>query len=183
MGFRKVIVDAYVPEHGEFPPFDPPGIWGPTDPRPTPPIHIPGPGERPPGTWGGAGEPFPTPPIVIPPDFLAPGVPAHPIYLPVYPAHPIVIPPGAIGPGKPTHPIVLPPPRPAHPIVLPPDSVAPGVPAHPIVLPPYPAHPIVLPPDTPPDQGEDGYPRWVYTVPYGWVLDPGPGGKPQPPKK
>jgi hypothetical protein len=100
---------------------------------------------------------------VIPPDAVSPGVPAHPIYIPVYPGHPIVIPPDAIAPGVPAHPIVLPPEiwpspgHPAHPIVLPPDSVSPGVPAHPIVLPPLPplgiwgdvnlpAHPIFLPP-------------------------------------
>lgn len=166
MAFRNVIVKAWVPEgeHPEHPivlppdqPDPPLGIWGPTDPRPTPPI-------------------------VIPPDAIKPGVPTHPIYIPVYPAHPIVIPPDSIGPGVPTHPIVLPPPIPAHPIVIPPDSIAPGVPTHPIVLPPpfIPAHPIVLPPDTPPGQGQDGYPRWVYHPVYGWVLDPGPGGKPQP---
>lgn len=53
----------------------PPGIWGPTDPRPTPPIAFP-PGwvggvpphpGSPPGIWGGGNEPFPTPPIYIPP--------------------------------------------------------------------------------------------------------------------
>lgn len=93
----------------------------------------------PPGIWGGGNQPFPTPPIVIPPDAIAPGVPTHPIYIPVYPAHPIVIPPGSIDPGpplRPEHPIVLPPFVPAHPIVIPPDAVAPGVPAHPIYLPP-----------------------------------------------
>jgi hypothetical protein len=75
---------------------------------------------------------------VIPPDAISPGVPSHPIYIPVYPAHPIVIPPEAIAPGVPTHPIVLPPPQPEHPIVIPPDAIEPGVPAHPIVLPPVP---------------------------------------------
>ncbi|HEY2105069.1 MAG TPA: hypothetical protein VGH29_04760, partial [Candidatus Binataceae bacterium] len=47
-------------------------------------------GEKPPGIWGGGNEPFPTPPIaiVIPPDAIAPGVPTHPIYIPIYPAHP-----------------------------------------------------------------------------------------------
>ena len=147
----------------------------------------------PPGTWGGAGEPFPTPPIVlpIPPGAIQPDppIPAHPIYIPVYPAHPIVIPPGAIGPGDPpipAHPIVLPPFVPAHPIVIPPDSVAPGVPTHPIVLPPPPSiwpgrptHPIVLPPE-PPVGGDPQEGKWVYSAVYGWVWDPGPGGKPQP---
>jgi hypothetical protein len=30
---------------------------------------------------------------VLPPDAISPGVPSHPIYLPVSPEHPIVIPP------------------------------------------------------------------------------------------
>ena len=77
----------------------------------------------------------PTHPIVIPPDAIAPGVPTHPIYLPVYPSHPIVIPPGSLAPGVPTHPIYLPV-YPSHPIVIPPDAVGPGQPEHPIVLPP-----------------------------------------------
>lgn len=135
----------------------PPGIWGPTDPRPQPPIYL------------------------LPPDAIAPGVPAHPIYIPVYPAHPIVLPPSSIAPGVPAHPIALPPgiwgptdPRPTHPIVLPPGWLGNGTPSHPIYLPPYvdntlpphvdnslpgdqpgiwgptdprPSHPIVIPPD------------------------------------
>ena len=55
------------------------GIWGPTDPRPTPPIYIPPEGGQPPlGIWGptdprpGYGLPGPQPhpehPIVLPPD-------------------------------------------------------------------------------------------------------------------
>lgn len=73
--------------HPEHPIVYPPEIWGPTDPRPG--YGLPG---RPPGTWGGAGEPFPTPPIVIPP--TQPGQP------------PLVI----WGPGdpRPTPPIELP---------------------------------------------------------------------------
>jgi hypothetical protein len=100
------------------------------------------------GIWG-PGDPRPTNPIVIPPDAIAPGVPTHPIFLPVYPSHPIVIPPDGLAPGVPTHPIYLPV-YPSHPIVIPPDAVAPGVPTHPIVLPiypdqglpPFPSHPI-----------------------------------------
>lgn len=64
-----------------YPPQQPPGIWGPTDPRPTPPIaNVPGiPNPNPPG-WGahpshpimlpgmpGWGDPHPEHPIVIPP--------------------------------------------------------------------------------------------------------------------
>jgi len=81
--------------------------------------------------------PQPSHPIVIPPDAIAPGLPSHPIYLPVRPGHPIVIPPGSLAPGTPSHPIVLPPVYPSHPIVIPPGSIAPGVPSHPIYLPPY----------------------------------------------
>lgn len=162
----------------------PPGIWGPTDPRPTPPIVIP-----------------------IPPDAIGPGVPAHPIWLPVYPAHPIVIPPGAISPGHPEHPIVLPPYVPAHPIVIPPDVIAPGVPAHPIVLPPtvwpplnppgiwgggnapMPTPPIALPPKPtePPSGGGNKPPPatggWGYVNDpgFGWGYFPAQSDKPHPP--
>jgi hypothetical protein len=146
------------------------GVGGGPMPGGPAPSHPIAPGGPPPGIWGGrppayvdigppAPQPGPSHPIVIPPDAVAPGVPSHPIYIPVYPAHPIVIPPGAIAPGVPTHPIVLPPPAPAHPIVIPPDAIEPGVPAHPIVLPPvpplgiwggpidpYPSHPIYYPP-------------------------------------
>lgn len=98
--------------------------------------------------WGGGNVPMPTPPIVIPPDAIKPGVPSHPIYIPVYPAHPIVIPPGSIAPGVPTHPIVLPPPVPSHPIVIPPDNPGWGdaKPEHPIVLPPGIWGPPTMPP-------------------------------------
>ena len=51
----------------------PPGIWGPNDPRPTPPINLPPwyPGQ-PPGIWGGGNVPMPSPPIAN-----APGVPGY----------------------------------------------------------------------------------------------------------
>ena len=121
------------PDHGGGPPH----IWGPTDPRPTPPI------------------------VVIPPGSISDGVPTHPIYIPIYPAHPIVIPPGSIGGGKPEHPIYLPPgiwgptdPFPTPPIFLPPDSIGPGVPTHPIYLPPViwgPTDPRPSPPIYVPD--------------------------------
>jgi hypothetical protein len=117
--------------------------------------------------------------LPIPPDCIAPGVPSHPIYIPVEPGHPIYIPPEAIGPGVPTHPIVLPPPVPGHPIVIPPEVWPPEMankPTHPIVLPPpvvwppgpgidAPAHPIVLPP---PNQPPTLPP--VGSVPVGTVL-------------
>lgn len=147
---------------------------------------------QPPSIWPSPEHPAHPIVIPIPPGGIDPGpppIPAHPIYLPVYPAHPIVIPPNAIGPGHPEHPIVLPPYYPAHPIVIPPGIIDPGpppIPAHPIVLPPPPGiiwpgrpeHPIVLPPEPPVGGGDEG--RWVYSPVYGWVWDPGPGGKPQP---
>ena len=168
------------PDHGL--PGAPPGIWGPTDPRPTPPIVMP-----------------------IPPDAIAPGVPTHPIYIPVYPAHPIVIPPGSLGPGVPTHPIYLPPiiwgpndPRPTPPIVIPPSAISPGVPTHPIYLPPgiwgggnvpMPTPPIHIPPEPtepPPGGGAKPPPEtggWGYHPDpgFGWGYYPAEGGdKPNP---
>jgi hypothetical protein len=136
------------------------------DAHPEHPIVRPPEGGTGDGIWGPT-DPFPTNPIVIPPDAIAPGVPTHPIYLPVYPAHPIVIPPNAIGPGVPTHPIVLPPYRPEHPIIIPPDSVSPGVPAHPIVLPGVPTHPIVLPPGIWPEppEGQAPHPEHPIVIP------------------
>lgn len=134
---------------------------------------------QPPGIWPGG---KPEHPIVlpIPPDSIWPGVPAHPIYIPVYPAHPIVIPPGSLAPGVPAHPIYLPPViwpspgHPAHPIVLPPGIIDGTHPEHPIYLPPtvwppldpptiwpspggpsqgpgFPTPPIYLPPQVPPE--------------------------------
>lgn len=85
---------------GEQPPQPPLGIWGPTDPRPTPPIYWPGfpggggggGGQQPPGIWG---------PL--------PGFPTNPI--PIYPGG-TPNPPGIWGGGNvpmPTPPIQLPP--------------------------------------------------------------------------
>ena len=81
----------------------PPGTWGGAgEPFPTPPIYIPGDGNRPPlWLWGGSNEPFPTPPIAN-----APGIPGFSPY-PPYPAHPIYWPN-----PHPEHPIVLPPTEP-----------------------------------------------------------------------
>jgi len=115
----------------------------------------------PPGYWGGvappyvdiggpAPQPHPEHPIVIPPNTIGPGVPTHPIYIPVVPTHPIVIPPGA--PGYPAHPIVLPP-------------GAPVAPSHPIVLPPPPE-------GTKPPPPEGG---WGYSPEFGWGYFPAPG--------
>lgn len=113
-----------------IPPGSPPGIWGGGNvPMPTPPIYFPpggGGGGGPPGIWGGGNVPMPTPPIanvpgaggpplviwgpndprpenpivIVPPGSMGPGVPTHPIYIPVYPAHPIVLPPEGGG-GEP----------------------------------------------------------------------------------
>lgn len=50
-------------------PDTPPGIWGPNDPRPTPPIYLPPPGSGlPPLVIWGPNDPRPTPPIWLPPD-------------------------------------------------------------------------------------------------------------------
>ena len=138
-----------IPSH---PIYNPPGIWGPTDPRPTPPI------------------------VIIPPDCIEPGVPTHPIYLPIYPSHPIVIPPGSLGPGTPEHPIYLPV-YPSHPIVIPPDAAGPGKPEHPIVLPPpypdqglpghqpYPDQGLPSRPPGYPDQGLPPFPSHPIVIP------------------
>jgi len=99
----------------------PPGIWGGGNvPMPTPPIYLPpgtGTPQPPLGIWGGAPIPVPTPPIYLPPTTPQPPLviwgPNDP-----RPENPIVIPPGGIGPGVPTHPIFLPV-FPTHPIVLP----------------------------------------------------------------
>lgn len=53
-GYLAYIIPIDQAAHPEHPIVLPPG-----------PIRPPG---NPPGTWGGANEPFPTPPIVIPPD-------------------------------------------------------------------------------------------------------------------
>ena len=112
-----------LPPDGTTPP-QPPGIWGPPGPWPTPPIFIP------PGSTGD-GPNVPAHPIVLPPPGSG-NVPAHPIVLPPvppvapgFPAHPIVIPPGSIDGEHPAHPIVIPPP-------VPPDSG--NVPSHPIYI-------------------------------------------------
>src|SRR5262245_7666968 len=85
----------------------PPSIWGPTDPRPTPPIVIPNPPHEPPVVIWGPDDPRPTVPIHWP------GYPAWPPTGPVPPVPPngwywhycdemlgwVLVPPG--GGGKP----------------------------------------------------------------------------------
>ena len=104
----------------------------------------------------------------------APGIPAHPIYIPPVSAAP---------------PIYYPPVFPAHPIA--PGGPPPGIwggapipmPTPPIYYPPvFPAHPIVTPP---PSEGS-GLPEggWAWSPFYGWVWQPaGSGGKPKPPSQ
>lgn len=59
-----------------YPPGQPPGIWGPNDPRPTPPIYWPG---FPGGGGGGGGQPgHPEHPIWGPPGSNFPGGPGYP---------------------------------------------------------------------------------------------------------
>ena len=121
---KAMVSDTY-PDNslpGPQPPFpggggQPPGIWGPTDPRPTHPIANPGnpnwPG-GPPGIWGPT-DPRPTPPIyipIVPPPTDGNPHPEHPIYIPV------PMPPDGIwGPNDP---------RPSNPITNPGDPNNPG---------------------------------------------------------
>ena len=196
-GFYALIIPQESPGVPTFPiaPGGPPPVIWPGPGFPAHPIAPP-----PPGIWGGrppyvdiggpGPQPGPSHPIVIPPDLIAPGVPSHPVYIPVYPAHPITIPPGALAPGVPTHPIYLPP-QIGHPIVIPPDAISPGVPAHPIVIPPTPplgiwggvppayidiGGPAPQPPGSTPDESWG----WGYSPYYGWVVVPPGSDGPSP---
>lgn len=172
------------PEHPiELPPEGggglPDHIWGPTDPRPTPPIVIippEKPGQPPVVIWPSPGHPaHPIAPGGPPPSIWpSPGHPAHPIVLPpaiIWPQPPGGGPPVVIWPGRPEHPIVLPKPpgldnpHPEHPIVIPlPPEIwpNPGRPAHPIVIPPEEG---TLPPDEPIIVWEVGWSEQT-----GWVV-------------
>lgn len=133
------------------PPTPPVHIWGPTDPRPTPPIFIP---PQPPQIWG-PGDPRPTPPIYIPPS--EPGEePKPPLILwgpnDPRPTPPIYLPPQV--PGQPPQPPVIwgggNVPMPTPPIYLPPAGG--GSPPGPWgPNDPRPTPPIYLPPVTPGD--------------------------------
>lgn len=97
---------------GPMPPGGGTGIWGPTDPRPTPPIYLPPgyPGSPPSGAhpehpiyWPPGTQPHPEHPIALPPPTVWPpgpgiDVPSHPIVIPppVDPDKPPEIPPGLI---------------------------------------------------------------------------------------
>ena len=143
----------------------PPGIWGPTDPRPTPPIHIPSP---PLGIWG-PGDPRPTPPIHLGPGGEIGGPPViggGPIY-----------PPGIWGPTDP---------RPGYGLPGPPLVIW-GPPG------PWPTPPIHLPPDRPggggsvqpPAAGVPIHGTMTFVPGYGYVFMPdavGGGGEAQPPE-
>ena len=102
----------------------PPGIWGPTDPRPTPPIALP-PGYpgQPPG--GGGAPPYPAHPIYDPPHIWGPTDPRPqpPIYYPPN-VPPSLTPPQQPNPGDPVTPV-------------PPPEGSQGWPVQPIVPPPY----------------------------------------------
>ena len=169
MGYQQVLVYAWVFDGSEQPPQPPLGIWGPNDPRPTPPIVVPPGGNypQPPGIWG-PNDPRPSNPISgIPglPGYQppaggggAPPHPSHPIYRPdLRPEHPIYFPPGIWGPNdpRPSNPISGVPGAPGY---QPPFPVDPGFgnewfdprPSHPIAGPPewgyHPEHPIYNPP-------------------------------------
>lgn len=94
---------VYPPEGGGGPDH----IWGPTDPRPTPPIaNVPGvPGYRPPGDgiWGPPG-PWPSPPIYLPPQIPPEARPPEPP-----PAGTVTpVPPPEGSGGWPVNPVVTP---------------------------------------------------------------------------
>lgn len=86
---------------------NPPGIWGPPGPWPTPPIQLPPwliTGGNPPGIWGGGNVPMPNPPIANVPPFWNPDAPKPPDggELPTPPGG---TPPGGWGSGGVTQPI------------------------------------------------------------------------------
>ena len=162
------IVPPSQPPGGGLPPL---GIWGPTDPRPTPPIYFPP--QQPPS----GGPPVVTPPIYYPPVPGWPSIPPYPGQMPPGTVPPQIWP----SPGHPAHPIVIPPPPGGGepPVIwpgpgIPPEGQAP-LPEHPIVIPP-PGEP----PTEPPGLTDPGH--WGYSLKYGCVWVPaGPGGKPHPP--
>jgi len=163
----------YLPDIGGGPiippqPGQPPGIWGPPGPWPTPPIA---PGGPPPGIWPPAG--VVTPPIFYPPGIWGPTDPR--------PTPPINLPPTGGGqPGVPAHPIVIPLPpdsdlKPEHPIYIPPQIWGPND--------PRPTPPIVIVPPPPPDGGSKPPPPeggWGYSPEYGWGYFPPSSDKPNP---
>ena len=146
------------PPHPGQPPL---GIWGPTDPRPTPPIHMPpSGGGQPPRPWGPIHYPDqglpgnqPYPDQGLPgnqpyPDQGLPGSqprPSHPIYIPPAGGQP---PLGIWGPTDPRPGYGLPGPQ------------------------PRPEHPIVLPPDLPEETPEGGKIEWktAWTPQTGWIV-------------
>jgi len=154
---------VYPPAGGGEPPL---GIWGPTDPRPTPPIYWPGYPNwptQPPG--GGGGQPgVPTFPIWGPPGSNFPDKPGYP---PVagHPLPPIPVPPEAPNlppPGSP--PVMIGGNQPVNPIAPPPAIIVnyPGVGLVLVPLPsggggsaPVPPNPpIDVPPGGPPSGGD-----------------------------
>lgn len=142
-------------------PTTPPGIWGPTDPRPSNPIQLPPwVGGYQPGIWG-PNDPRPSNPIS--------GIPGLPGYQPPQP------PLGFWGPNDP---------RPSNPIQLPPwaggpqpiPGWGPGFPNNPIAgIPGLPG--FMPPPDVtkPPEEGTKPPPPeggWGYSPEYGWGYFP-----------
>lgn len=99
---------VFPPEGGGGPPDH---IWGPTDPRPTPPIAFP------PGWVGG----------------VPPGTGTWPPQNPPHPAHPIVLPPEQVPPDQ--QPPTTPPPGTVTPV--PPPAGSAGWPVNPITPPAY----------------------------------------------
>jgi hypothetical protein len=155
-------------------PQPPLGIWGPTDPRPSHPIHIPG---QPPGIWGG------------PPLYPDQGLPGKPPGIwggpPLYPDQGLPGKPPGIWGGAPPYVDIGgpgPQPTPTPPIWLPPGSL-PGI-EHPIFIPPsvnipnFPTHPIVIP--TPPEKPqvlENWDVKTAWSPQSGWVVAIVPSGE------
>lgn len=199
-GFLAYIVPVDRGAHIEHPivlppemPGEPPGIWGPTDPRPTPPIVIippDKPGKPPLVIWGGPIDPYPDHGLPgQPPGIWGPTDPrpTPPIHLPpmIWPQPPEGGPPIAIDPGHPEHPIVLPPlppvddAHPEHPIVIPVPPQIWGPPG------PWPTPPIVIPPDPGSPPAEERPIDWKvgWTEDTGWVVVGIPSGEHVTPSK
>jgi hypothetical protein len=124
-----------------YPPSQPPGIWGPPGPWPTPPIA---PGGPPPGIWP------------------SPGHPAHPIA-------PGGRPPGIWGGAPPWVDNTLPQPQPIPgwpPVAMPPIYIPPEGATPPPGAPPWVSHPI--PPTVWPEPPVEGVPPTMIEWKSGW---------------
>jgi hypothetical protein len=183
----------------------PPGIWGPTDPRPTHPIVVPPggnwpqPPQPPLGIWGptdprpGWGLPTPQPPQFPNIPSQGPGFPTHPIQLPPWAGGWQPRPDQGLPGGQPYPDQGLPGSQPRPDQGLPgsqprPDNTLPGEQPYPdnalpgLQPPQWPAAPEF----TPIPGGPSGNFQWFLSPVYGWVLgvpskgDAGGGEAPYP---